>query len=144
MGCRAYIGMVTKRGKVKYMYVHFDGSIEVTGAILLEHFTTREQVKALIARGSARKLLSDVASMKHYNDMPKICSVSATTFLKDQAFATENMYLFHKLGVWFTWQAMTEVARWEPHAITHDVDEFVVDETDVTYAWVPLTPHLVL
>lgn len=51
MGTKAQIGIVTKNGKVKNVYLGHHGYVEHAGKILQEHYSSTEKANALIDGG---------------------------------------------------------------------------------------------
>lgn len=56
MSTRSNIAIQLKDDKVKFIYCHFDGYLEHNGAILVEHYNTREKVEELINLGHLSSL----------------------------------------------------------------------------------------
>ena len=61
MATRSRIGMVNEDGTVSSIYCHWDGYPSNNGRILVNHYTDREKVKALIELGSISSLCEHVA-----------------------------------------------------------------------------------
>ena len=71
MGTSCYIGIEEQDGTVEYIYVHFDGYFSNIVPIL-QDYTTREDVKRMIAHGSdASILLSEVQKNEPYTVLPE-------------------------------------------------------------------------
>ncbi len=68
MGTRARIGIVEPDGSVTSIYTHWDGYPGHHGPILLNHYTTEEHVRALLALGDLSILAEDVGE-KHDFDI---------------------------------------------------------------------------
>lgn len=78
MSTRSAIGMLTTNGTVKYIYCHWDGYIEWNGQMLIEHYSTQEQVEKLIALGdlsSLREKIEPDPNTEHNfdNPQPDVC-----------------------------------------------------------------------
>ena len=62
MATRSTIAMKTDTGYA-YIYCHYDGYLDHNGAILSEHYTTEEKVKALINLGHLSYLRENVCNL---------------------------------------------------------------------------------
>lgn len=68
MGTRSMIGIALPSGEVKAIYCHWDGYPEHNGQILLDHYTDRAKVEALIALGSLSILGKELGEKHDFND----------------------------------------------------------------------------
>ena len=60
MSTRSNIAIQLKDDKVKFIYCHFDGYLEHNGAILVEHYNTREKVEELLKLGHLSSLKAKI------------------------------------------------------------------------------------
>lgn len=64
MSTRSNISLELPNGRYKTVYCHFDGYLEHNGAILLEHYNTREKVEKLLSYGNISALAPKVEPEK--------------------------------------------------------------------------------
>lgn len=75
METRARIGIVEPDGSVTSIYTHWDGYPDHHGPILLNHYTTEERVRALLALGDLSVLAEDVGEKHDFNNPPEgVCN----------------------------------------------------------------------
>ena len=75
MGTRARIGIVEPDGSVTSIYTHWDGYPDHHGPILLNHYTTEERVRALLALGDLSVLAEDIGEKHDFNNPPEgVCN----------------------------------------------------------------------
>lgn len=66
MGTRSTINIKTEDGRYKGIYCHWDGYVSHNGRILVNYYTTTEQVEALIALGNISSLGETIEACKPY------------------------------------------------------------------------------
>lgn len=67
MSTRARIGMQHPDGMIRSIYVHSDGYPEHHGPLLLEHYTTAEQVTALLDLGDLSVLAEEIGDVQDFD-----------------------------------------------------------------------------
>jgi len=102
MSTRSTISIETPEG-IRYIYCHFDGSLEHVGSILKEHYNTPEKINALINLGDISSLGKDLdRTVAYHLDRKEPCWIQTVSFLGDIS-AQDYNYLF-KDGVWSYWR----------------------------------------
>ena len=74
MATRSTIGIENGDGTTTYIYCHWDGYLDYTGRMLIEHYNTKERVEALIALGDLSYLnekISPDPNIEHSFDKPQ-------------------------------------------------------------------------
>jgi arylsulfatase A-like enzyme len=66
MATRALVGITENGETVDYIYNHFDGYPTGLGAVLVEHYTTVEHVRALLDLGDASSIESTLSKSCFY------------------------------------------------------------------------------
>ena len=97
MSTRGYVGILTKKGDVKYIYNHYDSYLDYLGITLYQNYNTEEKAKELIKKGNASAIYSTLETSRFYDESP--CIEDLNHFLKDRC-DIEWVYLF-KDGQWF-------------------------------------------
>lgn len=67
MATRSRIGIETESGEVKSIYCHWDGYPEHNGKILVNHYTDRAKVEALIELGDISTLAESIKKPKGHS-----------------------------------------------------------------------------
>lgn len=70
MSTRARVGIVEPDGSVTSIYTHWDGYPDHHGPILLNHYTTEERVRALLALGDLSSLAENIGEKHDFNNRP--------------------------------------------------------------------------
>jgi hypothetical protein len=68
MATRSYIGIRNTDDSVDYIYCHYDGYPSHNGAILTEHYSTIDKVKALLELGDLSILAPEIGEKQDFND----------------------------------------------------------------------------
>lgn len=97
MSTNGYVGILTKKGDVKYIYNHYDSYLDYLGITLYQNYNTEEKAKELIARGNTSAIYPTLETSRFYDESP--CIGDLNQFLKDGC-NIEWVYLF-KDGQWF-------------------------------------------
>lgn len=102
MSTRGYVGVLTEKGDVKYIYNHYDSYLDELGITLYKHYNTEEKAKQLIEKGDASAIYSTLETSDFYNEPASYLDLN--NYLKAR-WDIEWVYLF-KDGQWFvgtTW-----------------------------------------
>lgn len=67
MSTNAYIGMVTEKGTIRYIYSHWDGYLSLVGNTLLENYNTTAQVQELLENGDLSALGDSIETSVFYH-----------------------------------------------------------------------------
>jgi hypothetical protein len=67
MSTRAYVGIERLDGSVRYIYCHFDGTLERLGNCLQDNYNTTAIVNDLIDNGDASQIKSTVSDSVFYH-----------------------------------------------------------------------------
>ena len=131
MATRSRIGIELPNGVVHSIYSHWDGYPEHNGALLSEHYNTRERVSELIALGdisslkprvkpndneehSFNKVVEDV-TVAYHRDRGEEYSLPRADQNKDEfkeSDVEEWGYLFTKENEWVVVEGYTEKGRY--------------------------------
>lgn len=91
MGTRARIGIVEPNGSVTSIYTHWDGYPDHHGPIPLNHYTTEERVRALLALGDLSVLDKDVGEKHDFNNPPEgVCNAYGRDRGEDEVSARRS------------------------------------------------------
>jgi len=71
MATRSHIGKRNLDGTVDYIYCHNDGYPSYNGRILIEHYTTVDKVKELLALGDLSSLGENIGSKHDWRNPPE-------------------------------------------------------------------------
>lgn len=122
MSTRSRIGIVHPNGFIEHIYCHWDGYPSHVGKMLLEHYTDRSKVEALMKLGNISSLNKDIGE-KHPFDAHKdpryehmchaygrdrgdtgVCAVESggeyTVTARARREGVEYVYLFDLNGTW--------------------------------------------
>lgn len=96
MGTRCYIGILFKTGKVKYIYIHFDGNPGYMGKILKKFYIRKKDVLKLIKLGSHSSINEDGIPQEKMQDFKQnLFSKSETEYYSNNHIMfIEYYYLF--------------------------------------------------
>jgi hypothetical protein len=53
---RSFVGIEDNSGKIKYIYVHYDGYLKGLGKTLLDHYADEKKIKKMISLGDASSI----------------------------------------------------------------------------------------
>ena len=67
MATRSTISLLLPTGQIKTIYAHWDGYLSHNGKILLEHYTTREKIEALLDLGALSVLAESIEKPKGHS-----------------------------------------------------------------------------
>ena len=67
MATRSTISLSLPTGQIKTIYAHWDGYLSHNGKILLEHYTTREKIEALLDLGALSVLAESIEKPKGHS-----------------------------------------------------------------------------
>jgi hypothetical protein len=116
MATRSRIAIQYENGPIESVYCHFDGYPQGVGATLLEHYTDKNKVAALISLGSLSSLdQTPVSTVAYHRDRGERLDIkthygSISTFF--QSDIEEWGYLFDaKTGEWFCGKGEAEPWR---------------------------------
>jgi hypothetical protein len=116
MATRSRIAIQYENGPIESVYCHFDGYPQGVGATLLEHYTDKNKVGALISLGSLSSLdQTPVSTVAYHRDRGERLDIkthygSILTFF--QSDIEEWGYLFDaKTGEWFCGKGEAEPGR---------------------------------
>jgi hypothetical protein len=106
MATRSRIAIENQDGSVTSVYCHWDGYVDGVGRTLNQHYTTKEQVEALIALGGLSELhVTTDKTVAYHRDRDE--DFSQTPFndveeLFEDGFSSgiEYIYCFTKDGIW--------------------------------------------
>jgi hypothetical protein len=115
MATRSLIGKLNSDNTVTYVYCHWDGYPEHTGAILKHHYTTSEKIDELLALGDLSVLGKEIGEKHNFidrsnkswctfygrdrNEYKFACTRSLEYFLEDEN-NTDYKYLFDLENNW--------------------------------------------
>ncbi len=108
MSTRGLIAIQNEDGKTHSSYAHFDGYLDGVGAILINHYTTKEKAEELIALGPMSGIEETIEKCVAYHRdrgekyQEPVVWDNADTMLKnaEDRFWAEYCYLF-KDGEWY-------------------------------------------
>jgi hypothetical protein len=116
MATRSRIAIKHENESIESVYCHFDGYPQANGATLLEHYTDKNKVAALISLGSLSSLgQTPVSTVAYHRDRGEDLAIkkhygSILTFF--QSDIEEWGYLFDaKTGEWFCGKGEAEPGR---------------------------------
>jgi hypothetical protein len=116
MATRSRIAIQYENGPIESVYCHWDGYPQANGATLLEHYTDKNKVAALISLGSLSSLgQTPVSTVAYHRDRGEDLAIkkhygSILTFF--QSDIEEWGYLFDaKTGEWFCGKGEAEPGR---------------------------------
>ena len=116
MATRSRIAIQYENGPIESVYCHWDGYQKGVGATLLEHYTDKNKVAALISLGSLSSLgQTPVSTVAYHRDRGEDLAIkkhygSILTFF--QSDIEEWGYLFDsKTGEWFCGKGEAEPGR---------------------------------
>ena len=103
MATRSNIALELNDGSVERIYCHWDGYPDNNGRILLENYTTAEQVAEMLSLGDMSVLAEDIHETEYYaRDRDE--DIEKPTRFKSREEAKDNMeqylYIFTKDGKW--------------------------------------------
>lgn len=70
MGTRAAIAIENLDGTIESVYCHWDGYPEHVGKTLLNHYSSEEKLRALLAEGDMSSLGVEIGSKHDFDDQP--------------------------------------------------------------------------
>lgn len=123
MGTPAYVGVLCRDGRVRYILVQYDGYLSGLGSVLKTHFTTYGRVRQLVL-GGHRRAVDKSGDVDLHNFRGKALHDRAWTY-EDYACVdgVDYVYLFEP-------EYGTASYEWEPDECAKDADL----ETDAQFA----------
>ena len=112
MGTRSNIGYQNENKSMDVMYCHYDGYLDHNGRILLEHYNSEEDARALVDNGYARSLKPTVKEINEdrvNKDKPETYK-SLGNYMNgnvDTLFI-EFIYLWRDDQWWVAWNSSVE------------------------------------
>ncbi len=103
MSTRSNIALELNNGNVERIYCHWDGYPDNNGRILLENYTTSEQVAEMLALGDMSSLEENINEITFYardreEDLEKPTRFDSREDAKNNM--EEYLYIFTKDGEW--------------------------------------------
>jgi hypothetical protein len=103
MGTRSSIALLKGNGTVESIYIHWDGYPSHNGAILLEHYTDTNKIRALLALGDLSSLGKNLNPGRRNHSYDKPADNVVVSYRRDRGEADVDSLTHKSLVAFLAW-----------------------------------------